>query len=207
MVFEVCWVSSLVKTGEDAYTDMYMPAEGEVIDPENPDPNDISLEMIATGLSTEFRYGGHTDPRVTVAQHAVNASEIGGALDYGTNEQLCLLHHDSSEAFTGDMSKPMKPHIEGFEAYEDEWQNAVWDYLGLPVPDRETYDRMKSVDLAIYRFEVETLFPEVHREEALSGIPDQDLAVEVSDLIDFDTSIDESRRRFIDRHEDIVTSI
>ena len=88
---------------------------GQAVEPLHPKLQDIRLEDIAHSLSNLCRYTGHCSTFYSVAQHAIMTSEICESeckiLGYGEDVTrrfaLLALHHDDSEAYLGDMSRPL----------------------------------------------------------------------------------------------------
>lgn len=199
-----------MEQSEISYDKLFVPIDGVYLEPLNPEPGKMSIEAIAQGLSTEFRYGGQTDPLVTVAQHATDTSRILEAEGYDPLMQFYGLHHDSSEAYLGDTQKPNKEVLSSLDELEDIWQDSVWEYLDVDSPSEEQEATVKDVDLNQYLHEVDELFIEPeHRREALeiidrSELGDQEL---VEEMVDLGMSIDEAKKSFIDRHEELVTKI
>lgn len=70
--------------------------------PLDPRPEDFNLEQIAHALSQQCRYGGHTKRFYSVAQHCVLVSLL--CPTYPAEG----LMHDASEAYLGDIIKPLK---------------------------------------------------------------------------------------------------
>lgn len=68
----------------------------------SPKEEEIDIKDIANALSKICRFGGHTNQFYSVAQHCVLASY------FGNNYKLEKLMHDASEAYLGDVIKPLK---------------------------------------------------------------------------------------------------
>src|ERR1700757_1336901 len=68
-----------------------------------PQPDQICIEDIAHALSLQARFTGHVKYHYSVAQHCWYASQI-----VAPEFALEALMHDASEAYIGDMSRPMK---------------------------------------------------------------------------------------------------
>jgi hypothetical protein len=200
-------------TQREAISKLYIPSDGVYFDPSDPDPEKMNLDTIAHGLATEFRYGGHTEPLVNVAQHAVDTSTLLEELGYNERVQFYGLHHDSSEAYIGDLQKPNKEALTCFDGFEDAWQDAVWDFLDVENPTQAQYDAVKEVDYQLYGFEADNLFENRnHAEQAIeaAGVPEWDTRNGVPDLdelVDFERGVEESRGAFLDRHGELVTRI
>lgn len=79
---------------------------GKEFFPRDPNPEDIEIVDIATALSNLCRFCGHTKFFYSVAQHSVLAS-------YLVDEDIALeaLMHDSAEAYTGDLIRPIKKSV------------------------------------------------------------------------------------------------
>ena len=91
---------------------------GKIIDLENPDPEKICINDIAWALSRIVRYTGHTVQRIpyTVGQHSIVVSSMArkAAVEADASEldieiiSILGLLHDAAEAYTGDISGPLK---------------------------------------------------------------------------------------------------
>ena len=60
--------------------------------------------------------------------------------------QLHVLLHDASEAYIGDMVRPMKEMIPAFSLLEDKTQAVIYQGLNLPTPTKAQYEKIKRVD-------------------------------------------------------------
>lgn len=96
-----------------AYTDgVTNTIGGQLIDYNNPTAEMIHIEDIATALSHTCRFGGHVRQFYSVAQHCVLVAMMM-KLDGNGSGELVLegLLHDASEAYLGDVIKPLKELI------------------------------------------------------------------------------------------------
>jgi uncharacterized protein len=117
---------------------------GKQFYPVDPDPAAFSIRDQARALSMLCRYVGHVDRFYSVAEHAVRVSRLAGELAErngypldswtGLEWQRWGLIHDNSEAYTGDMSLPLKSHpaLAGFRELEHQLQTKIAVWLGLP---------------------------------------------------------------------------
>lgn len=81
---------------------------GRGFDPLNPTPGDVHLEDIAHALAMTCRFGGHTPRHYSVAQHAVLVALLVLEASRRPDWALLALHHDSAEAYLGDIPRPIK---------------------------------------------------------------------------------------------------
>lgn len=80
---------------------------GHFLDYLNPQPDQIELEDIARGLSQVCRFAGQTTRWYSVAEHAVYVRSL--VIEAGHPELgFAALHHDSHEAYLGDLPSPLK---------------------------------------------------------------------------------------------------
>ena len=96
----------------------------------------ITLSDIAEGLSKCARYAGQTPGKFySVAEHSVLVSRL-----VPRDLKRAALLHDASEAFTGDVSSPLKSLIGSvFTNIEDQITYKVFKAFQVPVYDDEDY--------------------------------------------------------------------
>lgn len=93
-------------------------------------PDDIDIKDIAHALALINRFNGHTIWPVSVAIHSVNVARL-----CPPNWALQGLLHDASEAYLGDIPRPMKRLPSLFGSYcELEWevQSRIYHRFGCP---------------------------------------------------------------------------
>ena len=81
----------------------------------DPDPMTINIEDIAHQLALTNRWGGCTRLPFSVAQHSCLVAEM---VNDPEMKKVALMH-DATEAYVGDMPRPLKrlnPEYRGFEA-------------------------------------------------------------------------------------------
>ena len=101
----------------------------------DPKPEDIDLGDIAYALSGLYRWGGHTEPRWSVAQHSILGSSI-----IEKEFALEFLLHDAAEAYLGDIIRPLKrmPEVAArYQIMEECLERVMAEKFGLlyPFPD------------------------------------------------------------------------
>lgn len=76
---------------------------GTVMDLCNPDYKDMTIEAVAHSLSNIVRFLGHTDIRLSIAEHSVNVARV-----LPNHLKMQGLLHDGHECTFGDMPTPWK---------------------------------------------------------------------------------------------------
>ncbi len=89
----------------------------------------ISIVDIAAALSKICRFGGHTPRFYSVAQHSLFVEYLSPE----PHKRTALLH-DCSEAYVGDMIKPLK-HIVGkaYDEVEDRFMKVIFEKFGVDI--------------------------------------------------------------------------
>lgn len=109
-----------------------------------PTPEMVCIEDIAHSLSMLCRWTGHTRFHYSVAQHSVYASYL-----VPDSFKLSALLHDASEAYLGDMNRPLKHFTQAGPAYkeiEEQVEPVIFEKFGVPYPMPE---EVKTVDTAL----------------------------------------------------------
>jgi len=100
----------------------------------NPRAEDVDLADIAGALSKLCRFGGQCDRFYSVAEHSLNVHAIGLAyFDVRTDERArrALLLHDATEAYCGDMVKPLKVLLPAYKNVERRIERAIGERFGV----------------------------------------------------------------------------
>lgn len=79
------------------------------------EPEDICVRDIAHALAMQCRWTGHCKFHYSIAQHAYYCSYIGPE-----ESAFERLNHDDSEAYMGDMNRPLKHYTEAGVAYRQQ---------------------------------------------------------------------------------------
>ena len=112
--------------------------------PFDPAEEDISILDIAHALANICRFTGHTKHFYSVAQHSVLCSEY-------VEPELALhaLLHDATEAYLGDVARPIKimSEMDFYRKAEDRLDEMIRKVFGLD-PDHSQYihHKIKEVD-------------------------------------------------------------
>jgi 5'-deoxynucleotidase YfbR-like HD superfamily hydrolase len=139
-----------------------MTYSGKPIQPLDPAPGDILIEDVAHALAMTCRWAGHCHTYYSVAEHSVRVSEVCGnlarALRYPsyqvTELEMLGLMHDATEAYLGDIPRPLKSQfkletprgLETFRVAEDHLYRVIEVGLGLPVLTDEYEKIVKQAD-------------------------------------------------------------
>lgn len=112
--------------------------------PADPRPVEIRIRDIAHALSLICRYTGHGDFFYSVAEHSVLISKA-------LPKELALqgLLHDATEAYLGDMSRPLKYSLPDYKAIEELNWRAIATKFNLPMdldPLVKDYDIRICID-------------------------------------------------------------
>jgi hypothetical protein len=125
---------------------------GRYVDLLAPDPETIVLADIAAHLSRIGRFNGACSRYYSVAEHVLLAADRLRSQGHGAAMILLGLHHDSHEAYFGDLTRPMKIAMgEAFDTGPGHWierqlQSAVHVALGLPDWTDENRRDVKAAD-------------------------------------------------------------
>lgn len=127
-------------------------------DLERPDPDHVNMVDIATQLSRICRYNGVC--KWSVADHSVLCTYMLPVWS-SWEMRMHVLLHDAHEAYTGDIISPVKRSLPAAAAkalrdMENRIQKAIYQHLGLPMPNAEELEMIKTVDryaLAWERFQ------------------------------------------------------
>jgi uncharacterized protein len=138
-----------------------MTATGRVFYPLEPRAEDVCIDDIAHALAGVNRFNGHTRVPYSVAQHSVLVSQQ--LYDHGLDLELIGLLHDASEAYLGDVPRPLKV-TEAFEPYrqaEERLQALIYQVFGVEVvaAHPSVTALVKHVDRRMLRTEQAALMP------------------------------------------------
>lgn len=120
-------------------------------------PSMVDIADIAQSLSLICRYNGHIPTFYSVAEHSVRVARW--LQNDGNDPLVCLtgLLHDASEAYVGDMVRPLKRAAgigKEHQKVEDQVSQAIYIRLGGIYPHPH---EVHKADEAVYRWEVENI--------------------------------------------------
>ena len=99
----------------------------------NPSPEQVDFLVIACSLGKLCRFAGHTKGHYSVAEHSFRlaiAVELAGGNEAA---QLQALLHDAHEAYTGDITRPMRNAIESLSLQAIEAIEAIENRVAFAI--------------------------------------------------------------------------
>jgi hypothetical protein len=151
------------KDKKQTWLQTYSGKRVSVLDPQT---EEIDIEDVAEAVSKLCRYNGHCKEFYSVAQHCVLGAQF--ALSQYKDVELAkeFLLHDATEAYVGDMIRPVKIHNPTFNRIEDGMWEAVSKRFNLP---REHSADCHNIDNIMLVWEKRDLLP---NSEEWPGLPD-----------------------------------
>lgn len=207
--------------------DWIMTFSGRVFFPLNPQPADIVIEDIARPLAHTCRWGGQCLQYYSVAQHAVICSHVFDKLCAASGvvpapmDRLYMLHHDSQEAYLGDVPAPIKRMLhflwksEQSDMLFEEYNRAELGVAravmaGLTGDNRAPFIKsrlMHEVDMRVCRTELEQLMDvETFRQR----YPDIIIGLDAYEPLPLDiipAAPDDAYTMFMARHHELIDAL
>lgn len=135
----------------------------------HPEPEMINIVDIAKGLGYKAHFGGQTPFYFSIADHSLLVVKLMmDAKEYDKEMLMLGLLHDASEAYIGDMVKPLKVHLDDFVMYEDQLTEAICEKFKL---DASLLPEIKAYDIIAQELEYETFFGDA--DHLASSLPDE----------------------------------
>lgn len=134
----------------------------------SPDPAEISIIDIAQSLSKNCRFVGQCRRFYSVAEHSFNVSRM--LHQFPVEVQLAGLLHDASEAYITDVASPVKEHITGYQAMEDNIMKVIARKFNFEYP---LHPAVKIADRAMLSNEAWHLLPSQGKDWTMWGWPEK----------------------------------
>lgn len=117
-----------------------MLSSGKQFDFLDPHNSEFDIEDVAHGLAHVCRYAGQCNDFYSVAEHSLLVSDM--VEEYAFEALL----HDASEAFIGDITRPLKQLVPEFKKIEAVVEDAVIERFGMR---RDYRAAVKEADLRV----------------------------------------------------------
>lgn len=136
--------------------------------PFDPSPDEVNLADIAHQLSLICRWNGCVTEFYSVAQHACMVATLVERI--APNLALAALHHDSAEAYLGDITRPVKHFLEvdlqddedtpvSFAEMEHRLRDTIFNALGISILGSDAAVIVKIADDSALKIEADHLMP------------------------------------------------
>lgn len=111
----------------------------------DPKPEMITIEDIAAGLAHKGHYSGLTPKYFSIAEHCLLTENLCACINDIEDYELRLiaLLHDASEAYIGDIIRPLKDLVPEFRNIENKIHEAIFKKFDLPI---ERLSEIKDLD-------------------------------------------------------------
>lgn len=122
-----------------------------------PSPEMIDIEDIASGLANQGHFNGQSPYMFPIAQHCILVCDEYALSNPNESDamKLMALLHDASEAYTGDIIKPLKMFLPNFVSIENSIMQAIAIRFNLPI---ERMSEIKPYDLRIQNNEYDGFY-------------------------------------------------
>jgi uncharacterized protein len=134
--------------------------------------DDIDLGDIEHALAKQCRFGNMCDGHYSVAEHSVNVMKLVMAMGGTIDDARWALMHDATEAYMGDMIKPLKDHpsMAFFKETEKNLATAIAVRFGMqPLVEPAI---VKKADYMMLRIESDLLIPRKPAPWNVPEVPD-----------------------------------
>lgn len=130
---------------------------GKKFDFNRPSPEMVDIQDIASGLAYKGHFAGQTPFMFSIAQHCIMVcQEFAVRFPEASDEmKLMALLHDASEAYTGDIVKPLKVYLPNFVSLENAIMQAIALKFKLPI---QRMPEVKPIDLEIQNIEYDAFW-------------------------------------------------
>lgn len=126
----------------------------------NPKPENVRLRDIARGLANANRFNGQTSRPWSVAAHSLLMVEMAPE----PLKPLALIH-DAAEAYTGDVTRPLKAVLGyAFARIEGPILHAIFRRLGLSATESD-WEEIARLDLQLLAVEAKWLMHPIGEEK------------------------------------------
>ena len=121
----------------------------------DPKPDQFTLFDISCALSKICRFGGQIRDFYSVAEHSYHCAKIAKKDGLSKEIQAAALLHDASEAFMGDVVKPLKLLLPEYVKLERHMESVIAEKYGVDFSPKE----IKKIDMEMLIAERRAMFP------------------------------------------------
>lgn len=129
----------------------------------DPSPEMISIQDISAGLANKGHFSGLTPRYFSIAEHCLLTDDLC-AFDVTESDyelRLIALLHDASEAYVGDIIRPLKDLVPEFRNIENKIHEAIFKHFNLPI---ERLHEIKKFDITAQDLEANVFYRgEIHQ--------------------------------------------
>lgn len=98
-------------------------------------PELINIDDIAHALSMVCRYAGHCRRFYSVAEHSCHVHDVIASDETSKDHSLAALLHDASEAYIGDVTRPLKVCLPDYREIEKRLQSTIYERFEAVLTD------------------------------------------------------------------------
>ena len=158
--------------------------------PLSPAVEDICIQDIAHALAHVCRFGGHCRQFYSVAQHSLHVSRL-----VSPPRALAGLLHDATEAYLGDMVRPLKRSMPDYRRAEHDLWAVIARRFGVPVELPLEIKQADNVALMTERRDLLVPSPHSWDSDGTDCAPDSEKIVPLPPSV--------ARRRFLQRFSNL----
>jgi hypothetical protein len=124
------------------------------IDFKDPDPDQIIIEDIASGLSNMPRFAGQLRKFYSVAEHCLLAERLYVQATEHPDVDVCraILMHDATEAYMCDVPTPLKSLLKEYQLIEDMLDEVIKEKFSIST-DEKVQEIVKKYDVLMLKNE------------------------------------------------------
>lgn len=129
---------------------------GKYLNLVDPQPDQFDLEDIAVPLGRICRFGGHCKTFYSVAEHSWHCYDVGRKDGLPLDSLRALLMHDATEAFIGDVVRPLKAMLPDYRHVEKRLESVIAARFLIDFDSHA--ELIREIDLAVLLAERRKLF-------------------------------------------------
>ena len=119
---------------------------GRSFDPLSPEMKDIDVGDIAHSLSLICRANGHFRQFFSVGRHCINCAREAEARGFSARQRLLCLLHDATEAYIGDMTRPLKRRLPFYCECEEQLHDMILERFAIPLESEAELRLVREID-------------------------------------------------------------